>query len=175
MDTLNQWIRVNCHFAQKKERVLVSFDFDDTMTQPVWVAENECWEGRGPRTEMLQKMRDHHAQGHTVIIVTARDEDSERERAKRGEVTVAGFIRQHNLPVSDVYFTSHAPKGPLLAQLGVSLHYDDSPDDLDSAKNSGIQVQQVLHPADEITHSGTLPENASEDQKLFWEWRKNTL
>jgi len=120
---------------------LIAFDFDNTIT----VERNGIPVGWNERA--LKRLWDHAAQGHKVIIVTARfgkrwdRELSQQGRKKLGEIPlVYATIKEFNLPVKAVYFTNGEPKGPLLKKLGVSLLYDDNEEQQASAQRHGIEV-----------------------------------
>lgn len=107
--------------------MIVIFDFDDTLCMTVPDADVGIRES-GPNMEVIAKMRAIAANGDLVLIVTTRVEH--REGWDTSRTTVADFVKEHNLPVSAVHFTDGALKGPLLAQLGVSKHFDDDPVEL---------------------------------------------
>jgi hypothetical protein len=120
---------------------VVAFDFDNTIT----VEHNGIPVGWNDRA--LKRLWDHAAQGHKVIIVTARfgkrwdRQRSQRGQKKLGEIPlVYATIKELNLPVKGVYFTNGEPKGPLLKKLGVSLLYDDNKVQQASAQRHGIRV-----------------------------------
>ena len=169
----SDWIRRNCRFAQAG--ALISFDFDDTLTRPFWDVENAAWNSRGPNPKTIDLLKDLHAQGNTIIVVTSRHEDQEHQIARDGGESVHNFIRAHGLPVSQVYFTNGEPKGPLLSHLGVAHHYDDSLDEIRSAHEHSVGGVRVRHPGDEIVETGHLPDGASLDQMRFWEWHQRNL
>ena len=120
---------------------VIAFDFDNTLTverHGIPVGWNE---------QTLQLLRDHAAQGHKVIIVTARvgkrwdHQLSQHGRKKFGtHPLVYATIKEFNLPVKEVYFTNGKPKGPLLRKLGVALLYDDNEAQQASAQRHGIEV-----------------------------------
>lgn len=169
----SDWILQNCRFAQAGS--VISFDFDDTLTRPVWDAQNGAWSSRGPNPDTVELLKDLHAQGNTIVVVTSRHEDEENKVLREGGESVHNFIRAHGLPVSKVYFTNGEPKGPLLAMLGVSRHYDDSLDEIRSAHDHAVDGQRVRHPGDEVVETGRLPKNPSLDQVRFWEWHQRNL
>ncbi|MFZ9241181.1 MAG: HAD family hydrolase [Chitinophagaceae bacterium] len=112
----------------------ISFDFDDTL----------CMSNGKPNMAMVEKLKMHHRNGHEVVIVTARNRDHESDSwIKENEpnrVKVMDFIKIHNLPVTSVYFTNHAPKGPILQQQNIFAHYDDDKDQLHSTQSHGVQA-----------------------------------
>ena len=58
-------------------------------------------------------------------------------------VLIKKFIDEHKLPIKEIHFTCHIEKGPLLKELGIDLHYDDSLTHLASCKVHGIKA---IHP-----------------------------
>lgn len=173
-------MRLNCRFAMSGGKV--SFDFDDTLTQPAWDDENKVWEGSGANQKMIQTMRDLAAAGNTIYIVTSRHRSKEPELRKQGK-DVASFVRQYDLPVDEqnIVFTDGELKGKVLASLGISMHFDDWGEDVQSARDLGITVHKVPHPQDEVM-SKSVPDDPdearrmfSEDQLRFWEWHKRDI
>ena len=117
-----------------------SFDFDDTL----------CGEKTGiPNPVMIELLHKHFSDGCDIYIVTARDERHECEEWQinfmPNRVLIKEFIKQHKLPVKEIHYTCHEPKGWLLKELGIELHYDDSLTQLESAKEHGIEA---IHPKD---------------------------
>lgn len=77
---------------------VITFDFDSTMTTPVWDAQNEGW-GQGDPTnldhhhfENIDLMKKYAAQGYTIYIVTTRSLSEVPE--------VESFVAHHKLPVA---------------------------------------------------------------------------
>lgn len=169
----SKWVAEACRFAASKR--IVSFDFDDTLTVPYWDDRNKSWGAGGANHEMIDLLKMLASEGDAVFIVTARHADGEDERRRRGESVVSEFIRQHDLPVLDVIFTNGEPKGPFLAELGVSEHYDDHPDEVVSASENGVRCVRVPHPQDVIVENGALPDSPTEDQVKFWEWHRRSM
>lgn len=120
------------HLIEWSDSDVVSFDFDDTL----------CWQDGTPNTKMIDILRSHHNNGYECVIVTARNLSHEDEGWIRENepqrTTVQRFINTHSLPVKKVYFTDHAPKGPILSKLQVIRHYDDLEDELMSANLHGV-------------------------------------
>lgn len=61
---------------------------------------------------------------------------------------VREFVKEYGLPVSRIYNTSGEPKGPLLEYLGVNKHFDDCPNEIQSAREYNIDAERVWHPQD---------------------------
>lgn len=115
--------------------MIISFDFDDTLTKA-----NVTQDGTvayGPRAEYIQKLKDYAAAGNTIYIVTARQD------IMRNRELIQNFVKENELPVTKVFFTSHMPKGPILASLQVDLHVDDKIEELESAKRHGIKTEEA--------------------------------
>jgi 5'(3')-deoxyribonucleotidase len=115
--------------------MIVSFDFDDTLTKAFVDKQGEVQ--YGPRMDYIQKLKDYGNKGHTIYIVTARND------VPRNHSVLNNFIKEHQLPVSKIFFTSHMPKGQILAKLKVDLHIDDKIEELESAKRHGINVEEA--------------------------------
>lgn len=111
----------------KTQQNIASFDFDNTL-----------YEGylSRPRLAIIQELFDYYRNGYKIIIVTVRHHS---ERAEIDE-----FILEHKLPVQEIYFTNLTPKGPLLKQLNVEIHFDDCPDQLISTTLHGITAVNIL-------------------------------
>jgi len=123
--------------------MIISFDYDDTLTKAVVTDRGDVV--YGPRDEYIQKLKEHASQGHTIYIVTARND------TPRNHEELQSFIKEHQLPVAKVHFTSHMPKGPILSKLKVDLHIDDKNEELESARRHGIEVEQA--PFDPVVRS----------------------
>jgi hypothetical protein len=126
---------------------VITFDFDSTMTTPVWDAENEGWQAGDPTNldhhhhENIDLMRKYAAQGYTIYIVTARSLSEVPE--------VESFVAHHKLPVADVFPTNGGPKGPTLVKLGSLIHHDDCPQEWEDPDHvfHGKWVK-IYHPHD---------------------------
>ena len=124
------------HFIEWSESKIISFDFDDTL----------CVDGK-PNKSIVDKVINHHRNGDKCIIVTARDPNHEKDSwIKENEpkrTKVLDFIKIHNLPISKIIFTNHKLKGPILKNHDVYMHFDDKDEELNSAKENGIQIIKV--------------------------------
>ena len=121
---------------------VISFDFDDTLVR-------RTPNGYEPHPEVVRLLRKHVDEGCKAVIVTYRNPNHEdndwRIFYDPRRVAISHFISEYQLPIAHVYYTNHSPKGPLLQQLGVTLHYDDDQDAIDSAEEHGIRGVWV-HP-----------------------------
>jgi len=111
----------------------VSFDFDGTLHRdgrPLWPA--------------MGLLRWHHQSDHRVMIVTTRTETHEHPTWWRvhepRRVLIADFLARYRLPVQSVIYTSHLAKAETLVRRGIELHYDDDPNEVAMAADTGVQV-----------------------------------
>lgn len=113
--------------------MLISFDFDDTLIDEL-----------GAFDSVIQILLGHAQAGDRIVIVTSRNPAHELREYKRVShpcrVLVRDFIKEHALPVEAIYFTSHHPKGPLLALLGVKVHYDNDRFEIQPAVDAGVEI-----------------------------------
>jgi len=144
----------------KESQKIISFDFDSTITKPYFNEEEEIWEEKGYRDEIVDLMRQEVSNGNKVIIVTSRLERYSQE--------VYNAVEELNLPVSGVYFTNSEDKGPTLQRLNVSVHYDDDEVEIQSAEEHGVKAVRVWHPFD-------LQEKEEEKQELPQESENNLV
>lgn len=119
---------------------IISFDFDDTLLLTAPDEEVGLVE-IGPNPVMIRCLLEHARAGDTVIIVTSRHEKHERN-CPFPRTAVADFVKEHELPVSGVFFTNGRDKASLLVSLGVAQHFDDDPFELSLLR--GTYVRGVL-------------------------------
>lgn len=108
------------------KRKIISFDFDNTLY--------DTFIGF-PRLEIFKYLRDLSRQ-YEIVIITARHD--------REVLVIENFIKKYNLPIAKIYFTDQALKGPLLKQLNVIKHIDDSQRQLESMEENGIEAISVF-------------------------------
>jgi len=116
---------------------VVTFDFDDTLTQTQWDPEWEEFQFVGPNLVMLQTLRSHLDMGDEVHIVTSRIMRVELDPPVPGSgPTISTFLREHlgdDLDrLSGVHFTSGNLKWKKLVELGSEKHFDDDPCELEA-------------------------------------------
>ena len=135
--------------ARDNKRV-ISFDFDNSLSLSKYDEEYGMIDD-GPNMEMVNKLKQHKANGDTVYIVTARTKEHEKlyssglEKGDAGYTqTVKEFVVDNDLPVDGTYFTNGRLKAKTLLELGVDLHYDDNDDEVQACKDAGIEVIQVV-------------------------------
>jgi len=101
----------------------ISMDFDDTLS----MSDNS------PNPLGIFHFHNHVMEGHEIIIVTSRHESEASKDA------IHGFLRKHNLPVSDVIHTNGELKVETLVKQEVSIHHDDDKRELEALQGTGIQ------------------------------------
>jgi len=112
-------------------KVLVSFDFDDTISGQGGYIEHIC-----------QILRNHIAHGDEVMILTARipehDEEAWRNENSPERIVLPDRLKALGLDHLTVAYTRHEPKGPHAARLGVKIHYDNNPVEIVSCRAHGV-------------------------------------
>jgi len=110
---------------------VITFDFDDTLTQTQWDQEEENFRFMGPNLAMIQCLRAHLDNGNDVHVVTSRmgpEMDGEGHTWSHSQPAVLPFLREHLGPdfdrLSGVHWCGGLKKGKL-AELGSARHYDD--------------------------------------------------
>lgn len=100
---------------------VVSFDFDGLLhleVDPDGNPYDYYDEDLEPNKPLMLRLRQEHARGHDIWIVTARNEG-------RMTRTIEYFVDKHNLPVSGIIGTSGGDKAESLREIGAFRHYDD--------------------------------------------------
>ena len=125
-------------------RNIVSFDFDETIFLLEFDEKlgeykfdfNDRHLGK-INQDIIKIMRDHISKGDKVICVTS--------RSSTWRENVEYEIKKNNVPIdiSEIYFTNGQLKAETLEALGVSIHYDDKPEEISAAKSVGIEGIQV--------------------------------
>jgi len=131
----------------KTAQQIITFDFDSTLTTPVWSEEEQLWvEGNEPNWDTITKLKQYAQQGYEIHIVTSRHENME---GVDDRTSVNDFIRLYRLPVETVHFTNGQSKGQTLHQLNSQMHHDDDAKDIESANLFDINTKKTPHPLDE--------------------------
>lgn len=122
--------------------MLVSFDFDSTLTKPVKEDGDEFWHSsfENPRPEAVRRAKELAAEGHDVVIVTSRSAVHANE--------VFAFVNEHRLDVAGVKFTDGDLKAKTLSNLGVNVHFDDAFSELEAIEETEVTGKLVPHPHD---------------------------
>ena len=135
---------------------VVTFDFDDTLTETQWDNEEECFIFMGPNRMMCQTLRACLHNGDEVHIVTSRvgpEMDADGRVFRHGQPGVKAFIQEHLADVADqisgVHFTGGSLKFMTLHELRSTKHFDDDRCELE-ALPPGIQgiLVPTLHGMD---------------------------
>jgi hypothetical protein len=96
---------------------------------------------------MAEKLFRYAEEGHTCVITTYRSKKYEDPQwiveNFPTKVRVEDFIKEHGLPISEIYFTEHEDKGPVLREIGADVHYDDDIEAVFSAERLGIHAVYV--------------------------------
>ena len=122
---------------------MVTFDFDETLTRPLWNERYQLWEPSGRAIEkVVAELKGFHKNGEEARIVTSRPYSQE----------VFDFVNRHELPVRDVHFTGGELKGDLLLEIGAELHYDDSPEEAANNRQLGISTILVVYRFDFVSN-----------------------
>lgn len=120
--------------------MIISFDFDDTLTMPV--NRDGLWgSSLLPNRDTIREMRRLSDEGHRIIIVTSRFKSTEPQE----------FVDAHNLPVEDIFFTEGKFKALTLKGMEVDHHFDDGFMEIDQCVHHGVDCTLVLHPLDAQT------------------------
>lgn len=118
---------------------VVTFDFDSTLTVPVWSEQDGFWKDTlHADEEVLGVLRKLADDGHEIHIVTTRYASVEPQE----------FVDAHDLPVEGIHFTGGKLKGEKLTELGSQLHFDDSTLEGDDCNRFNIPFILVVHPYD---------------------------
>jgi len=133
--------------------MIVTFDFDDTLTHTQWDEKWEEFRFVGPNLGTIESLKKHLSDGDEVHIVTSRvgpkSVDDTRE-GWPGQPSVGTFLREFMGDVLEqitgVHFTSGNLKWKKLVELGSEKHFDDDPCELEALPPGihGIRVS-TLH------------------------------
>lgn len=104
----------------KNDKKVVSFDFDGVLHSDIYPGTihpiNFDDADLTPRQDMISKLRQEAKSGNRIIIVSARCHDQ----------PIYEFVKNHKLPVQDIFVTCNNSKIPILLQQGAIRHYDDN-------------------------------------------------
>lgn len=124
-------------------KLLVSFDFDDTISGVHDHVEHIC-----------EILHNHIAYGDEVIILTARDPSHDKEEwykvNKPDRIVLIEHLKILGLDHLKVVYTAHMPKGPFAKELGISLHYDNDPNEIRSCREHGVMSVPIGHEHREV-------------------------
>jgi hypothetical protein len=128
---------------------IVSFDFDSTLLKYKYDTDyGQVVEG--PSEQMIKKLKSYKNKGYKVYIVTARIDWGDQNfnygvsmDHPNYNPTPEEFVEQYKLPVDGIYYTNNELKVDTLKELGVQIHYDDDEEEIEAAKDGGINAVQV--------------------------------
>ncbi len=111
--------------------MLVTFDFDQTLTVSRWDEENEDFVHMGPNLVMVQCLKAHLDMGNEVHIVTSRHEKFEKV-GHHDAPRVSDFLRSEGIfgQISGIHFTNGEWKADTIKRLGSLRHHDDDEEEL---------------------------------------------
>lgn len=109
------------------EGLLFSFDFDDTLQRRRWDQEEFEFIVIGPDMDLIRILKAHNS-----VIVTSRLQNASYNDGLRE------FLKKYNINVP-VHFTNGKPKVHTLLTLGVDVHFDDDPDEIDALEGTDIK------------------------------------
>jgi len=111
---------------------VITFDFDDTLTQTQWDPEDECFKFVGPNPVTLKVLQANLQLDNEVHVVTSRfgpEMNKDGDTWDRAQPAVLPFLREHLGPadlekLAGVHWCGSL-KRDKLAELGADRHYDD--------------------------------------------------
>jgi uncharacterized HAD superfamily protein len=112
---------------------IITVDFDETLAETI----PSGWGGSGltPIKRIIDFVKEQHAQGAELHIVTFRDWSNKKE--------VESFCRLYKIPVRSITCTEGKNKVPFIQKLNSSLHIDDSVEVCTLCIMAGIDVLLV--------------------------------
>ena len=123
-------MKTNWYKKARQDQPIISFDFDDTIFSLAWSNEENDYErdedgnAIGTLNEKIQYVMNRYAgMGCKIIIVSTRKNSTKHE--------IENFVREHNLPVSEIHCTDSQDKLNTLKTLGVLKHFDDDQHEID--------------------------------------------
>lgn len=122
---------------------MITFDFDDTLTRPIWDEKYQLFEpSETPNYDSFKKLRNFNKQGKEIRIVTTRWNVTE----------IVDFVELYNLPISSIHCTEGELKGETLFKIGSELHFDDSPQEAVNNQKMGIPTVIVTYRFDKFNN-----------------------
>ena len=110
---------------------LITFDFDSTLTKTRFDASQGIFlPSMDPKEQMLDLLR-VMALAFDVKIVSSRWATDKSE--------IIEFVKEHNLPISEIICTDGSPKWITLRQINSIMHFDDDEIEIDSLEEKGLK------------------------------------
>ncbi len=134
---------------------VITFDFDDTLTQTRWDHEDECFKFVGPNLLMINRLIENIQKDNEVHVVTSRmgpAMDNQGDPLPGGQPAILPFLREHLGDSIERLAGVHwcaGMKRKKLSELGSTCHFDDDPVELTDLPDNcvGIRVA-TLHGID---------------------------
>ena len=134
---------------------VVTFDFDDTLTQTRWDHDDECFKFVGPNHRVITQVIDQMNMGNEVHVVTSRmgpETDHSGNFLAFGQPAILPFLREHLGAHTERLAGVHwcgGMKRKKLAELESTCHFDDDPVELSNLPDGchGVHVP-TLHGID---------------------------
>ena len=134
---------------------VVTFDFDDTLTQTRWDNDDECFKFVGPNPRAIAQLIAQIETGNEVHIVTSRmgpETDHSGNFLAFGQPAILPFLREHLGDHCERLAGVHwcdGMKRKKLADIGSTQHFDDDPVELSNLPDGchGVHVP-TLHGID---------------------------
>jgi hypothetical protein len=128
---------------------IITFDFDDTLTQTQWDPANERFRYIGPNRAMLKTLLQHvEVEDEAHIIVTRLDPEFVDDPFS--QPAPARWLQQQlgdqAKRLAGVHYTSQDLKWRLIHELGSTKHYDDDQCEIDALPPGCVGVRvATLH------------------------------
>ena len=138
------------------EDKIITFDFDDTLSLSHWGEEEDDWVHDGPHLPMIKRYKRYQEQGYKLYIVTSRYQEyldtagnwytflpnikPQKKYFPNFQMSVAEFVEEYNLDPVDIIFTNGKLKVDVLKKLQAAVHHDDDLEEIEAAKNAGIET-----------------------------------
>ena len=141
---------------ENNKDVVITFDFDDTLSLSHWDNEEDDWVHDGPHLPMIKKYKEYKNDGYKVYIVTSRyqeflDKDGNwytlyphvtpsKKYFSKSQMPIGKFIEEYNLNPDGVLFTDGKLKIETLKHLNSTIHHDDDIEELEAAEKEVIKT-----------------------------------
>ena len=114
----------------------ITFDFDETLTQPIWNEIKQQFEQSSePNLEAIAKLKQLYDKGNEIFIVTSRLNNKE----------IAEFIKKHRLAIVSIFCTAGKLKATQLKELKSTMHFDNDENEAIANHELGIATTIVSH------------------------------
>lgn len=121
---------------------IVTSDYDDTLLFHQYDPELGTIIDFAVNTDLVHRLRAMIDRGVTVYIVTARDPAWEDDTPL--QTPPYRFVKEQNLDVAGIYYTSGEFKAETLKRLGSELHFDDNEEEMMVISGLAPRIQRVM-------------------------------